>query len=115
MAAAPLVPKRAVFKHLGQLRDQERFKETHTGSGLRRGQPRRHLGTRQLDQRMFTMTQSNGSQSQGRSEGEWNAEPGDTAEKECLDGRCRLRRDGSLIVGLVVEDSGEVAGKGRNG
>lgn len=57
------------------------------------------------------MTEGDGSQSKRGGKGEWNAEPRKTSQKESLDSRSRLRCDGSLIIGLVVEDSGEVAEK----
>ena len=64
-----------------------------------------------MDQRIFSMTEGDGSQSKSGSKGERDAEPRKTAQKESLDSRSRLRCDGSLIIGLVVENSGEVAGK----
>jgi hypothetical protein len=89
-------------------------RRVRTGGSFRRWQTCRNLGLGQVDQRVVSMTQGDSRQSQCRSKCERNAKPGDTAEEESLDGRCRLGCDRSLVVGLIVEDGSEVSGKGKN-
>lgn len=95
-------------------RNSRKPRTVRTSCSFRRWQTCGNLGLRQVNQRVLSVTQGDSSQSQCRSESEWNAEPGDTAEKESLDGRCGLGCDGSLVVCLIVEDGSEVSGRGRN-
>lgn len=89
-------------------------RRVRTGGSFRRWQTCRNLGLGQVDQRVVSMTQGDSGQSQCRSKRERNAKPGDTAEKESFDGRCRLGCDGSLVVSLIVKDGSEVPGRGTS-